>query len=136
VKAPFGERINQLKLAQLCSVSWAVALVSKYAVTASVCEAGVAPPATALNVSEEGLTVTTEVGTLIMVSVTRTVCVTEFELIVIRPVHTVPTVNPVWSTETAKGVLVGPARNAPDGVMLSQVLLVQLCSDTWAVALA
>ena len=91
VKVPFGERASQLKLAQLCSVSWAVAVVSKYAVTASVCEAGAAAPATALNVREEGLTVRTEVGTLIMVIVTRTVCVPEFVLTVTRPVHVVPT---------------------------------------------
>ena len=42
VKVPFGERVSQAELAQLCSVTWAVAVVSKNAVTASVWEAGAA----------------------------------------------------------------------------------------------
>ena len=57
VKLPVGERVSQLLLVQLCSDTWAVALVFVCAVTVSVCEAGAAPPATALNVKAEGLNV-------------------------------------------------------------------------------
>jgi hypothetical protein len=94
VKVPFGERASQLKLAQLCSVSWAVAVVSKNAVTTSVWEAGAAAPATELNVREEGLTVRTDVGGLIRVRVTVTVCVPELALTVIVPVQRLPTLSP------------------------------------------
>ena len=70
-----------------------------------------------------------------MVIVTRTVCVPEVVLTLIRPVHTRPTVSPDWLTETAKVVLAGPARKVPDGETVSQAVLVQLCSETCAVAL-
>ena len=59
VKLPVGERVSQLLLVQFCSDTWAVALVFVCAVTVSVCEAGAAPPATALNVKAEGLNVRT-----------------------------------------------------------------------------
>ena len=57
VKLPVGERVSQLLLVQLCCDTWAVALVLAWAVTANVWEAGVAPPATALNVKAEELKV-------------------------------------------------------------------------------
>lgn len=94
VKAPVGERVSQVLSAQLPSVIWAVAFVSKYAVTASVCEAGAAPPATALKVRAVGLTVRTDVSGLIRVRVTVTVCVPELAVMVIVPVQTLPAVNP------------------------------------------
>src|SRR5438067_991792 len=55
VKLPVGERISQLLPVQLCSETAAVALVMLCAVTPSVCEAGVAPPAIALNVNADEL---------------------------------------------------------------------------------
>ena len=63
VKLPVGERASQLILPQLCSDTWAVALVSYDAITVSVCEAGAAPSATALNVKAEGRNVRTAGGT-------------------------------------------------------------------------
>ena len=62
VKLPIGETVSQF-LAQLCSDSWAVALVSYDAITVKVCEAGAAPPATAVNVKAEGRNVRTAGGT-------------------------------------------------------------------------
>src|SRR5204863_6821504 len=57
VKLPVGERVSQLLLVQLCSATWAVALVLADAVTVRVCDAGAEPPATALNVKAEELSV-------------------------------------------------------------------------------
>src|SRR5260370_15245794 len=57
VKLPVGERVSQLLVVQLCSDAEAVALVGVWAVTVSACEAGAAPPATALNVKAEELKV-------------------------------------------------------------------------------
>ena len=50
VKLPVGASVNQLLPVQLCSETAAVALTLVCAVTPSVCEAGAAPPAMALNV--------------------------------------------------------------------------------------
>jgi hypothetical protein len=51
LKLPVGERVSQVVLVQLCSeAGWAVALVLVWAVTVRVCEAGAAPPATAVKV--------------------------------------------------------------------------------------
>jgi hypothetical protein len=94
VTLPVGDRVSQLLSAQLCSETWAVALVSNSAVTASVCEAGAAPPAAALNVKAEGLNVRTDAGTLITFRVTGTVCVPEAAMMEIVPLHEVPAVNP------------------------------------------
>jgi hypothetical protein len=57
VKLPVGDRVSQLLAAQLCFDICAVALVLVCAVTDSVCEAGAAPPASALNVKAEELSV-------------------------------------------------------------------------------
>jgi hypothetical protein len=57
VKAPVGDMVSQVLTLQLCSDTWAVALVLVGAVTVSVCDAGADAPATALNVNAEGLTV-------------------------------------------------------------------------------
>jgi len=93
-KLPLGEIVSQLLLPQLCSDAWAVAVVSYCAVTVTVCEAGAAPPATALNVKAEGLTVSSAVGTLMTFSVTGTVCVPEAATMEIVPLHVVPVVIP------------------------------------------
>ncbi len=50
VKPPVGESVNQLLPVQLCSETAAVALTLVCAVTPSVCVAGAAAPAIALNV--------------------------------------------------------------------------------------
>jgi len=50
VKLPVGESVSQLLPVQLCSETAAVALTLVCAVTPSVCEAGAAAPAIALNV--------------------------------------------------------------------------------------
>ena len=55
---------------QVCSDTWAVALVLVWAVTVSVCEAGAAPPATALKVSAEELRVRPDAVGAITVRVT------------------------------------------------------------------
>ena len=53
---------------------------------------------------------------------------------VIVPLHVVPPIIPDGLTETVKFVLVGPAMKLPIGVTVNQLLLVQLCCATWAVA--
>jgi hypothetical protein len=135
VKLPVGEIVSQLKLAQLSSTTWAVVFVLNCAVTVSVCEAGAAPPATALNAKVERLNVRVDAGTMITFRVTGTVCVPEVATIEIVPLHVVPVAIPDGLTETAKFVFDGPAMKLPVGVRVSQLLPVQLCSDTWAVAL-
>jgi hypothetical protein len=70
VKLPVGERVSQLLLVQFCSDTWAVALVFVCAVTVSVCEAGAAPPATALNVKAEGLNARTAAAAAVTSRVT------------------------------------------------------------------
>jgi hypothetical protein len=52
----------------------------------------------------------------------------------IVPAHEVPALSPVAFTETVKFEFDVPAVKLPVGDMLSQVLPVQLCSETWAVA--
>jgi hypothetical protein len=94
VKLPVGERVSQLLLVQLCSDTWAVALVLVCAVTVSVCEAGAAPPATALNVKAEGLNVRPAVVKPVTFRVTVAVCVTEAAVMEIVPLHVVPAVMP------------------------------------------
>jgi hypothetical protein len=94
VKLPVGERVSQLLLVQLCSDTWAVALVFVCAVTVSVCEAGAAPPATALNVKAEGLNVRTAAVEPVTLRVTVAVCVTEAAVMEIVPLHVVPAVIP------------------------------------------
>jgi hypothetical protein len=94
VNAPVGEMVSQLLLAQLCSVTWAVVLVSNTAVTMSVCAAGAAPPATAVNVRAAGLTVKTDAGTLITSKVMGTVSVLAAELMESVALHLVPTLIP------------------------------------------
>jgi hypothetical protein len=51
VKVPVGERYSQVLPRQVVGVTVAVALALPDAVTPSVCVAGAAPPATALNVN-------------------------------------------------------------------------------------
>jgi hypothetical protein len=70
VKLPVGERLSQLLVVQLCSETWAVALVLLCAVTVSVREAGSAPLATALNVKVEGVNVRGPVVAAVTSSVT------------------------------------------------------------------
>ena len=135
VKLPVGDTVSQLLLAQLCSDDWAVALVLLGAVTVRVCEAGAAPPAVALKVKAEGLTVSVAVAVAVTFRVTATVCVPEAAVMEIVPVHAVPAAIPDWLAETVKLVLVELAVKVPVGDIVSQLLLVQLCSDDWAVAL-
>ena len=94
VKLPVGERVSQLLLVQLCSDTWAVALVLVCAVTVSVCENGAAPPAAALNAKAEGLNVRPAVVKPVTFSVTVAVCVTEAAVMEIVPLHVVPAVMP------------------------------------------
>jgi hypothetical protein len=135
VKFPVGEMVSQVLVVQLCSDTWAVALVFDPAVTVSVCEAGAAPPATTLNAKAEELNVSPVVVELVTFRVTLAVCVTEAAVMDIVPLHVVPAASPDGLMETVKLVFDGPAVKVPVGVRVSQVLLVQVCSDAWAVAL-
>jgi hypothetical protein len=135
VKLPVGERISQLLLVQLCSDTWAVALVLLGALTASVCEGGVPPPAIAVNVKADGLKLSTPVARLDTVKVTGTDCVPAATVIDTVPLHVVPAVRPAAFTATVKSVLLELALKLPAGERVSQLLLVQLCSDACAVAL-
>jgi hypothetical protein len=130
VKLPVGERISQLLPVQLCSETAAVALVVICAVTPSACEAGVAPPAIALNVKEDELKVSTPVDMVDTFKVTGTVCVPAATAIEIVPLHVVPAVSPAGFTATVNTELVGLAVKLPVGESVSQLLPVQLCSDT------
>jgi hypothetical protein len=97
VKLPLGESVSQLRLVQLCSVAWAVALVFDGAVTVSVMDGGAAPLGVALNVSVEVLNVSS-VGPVEMppvtFRVTFAVCVAEPAVTEIVPLHVVPAANP------------------------------------------
>src|SRR5205823_5466506 len=111
--------------------TWAVAVVLAVAVTVSVCEPGADPPATALNVKLEELNAT--VGAAVTVRVTLAVCVTELDVMEMVPLHVLPARIPAGLTETVKIVFDVLAVKLPVGERLSQLLLVQLCSETWAV---
>jgi len=135
VKLPVGTSVNQVTFVQFCSDTWIVASVFVCAKTVSVCEAGAAPPAGAVNVYAERLNDIPGAVIPVTVSVTVAVCVTEAAVIEIVPLQVVPAVSPAGFTETVKFVLVGLAVKLPVGERISQLLLVQLCSDTCAVAL-
>jgi hypothetical protein len=63
-------------------------------VTVNVCEAGFPPPATALNVNEDGLSESPlEVG-LVTISVTLAVCVPAATVMDTVPLHVVPAARP------------------------------------------
>ena len=57
MKLPVGERVSQVLLQEVPGDAWALALILVWAVTVRVCEAGVTPPATAVNVKAVGLKV-------------------------------------------------------------------------------
>src|SRR5205085_5481700 len=105
------------------------------AVTASVCEAGAVPPATALNGKVEALNVRTPAVTPVTLRVTLAVWVTEPAVMDMVPLHVVPAAIPAGLTETVKFELAGLAVKLPVGERVSQVLVAQFCSDAWAVAL-
>ena len=88
VKLPVGERDNQLLVVQVCSDTWAVALVLVCAVTVRVCEAA-APPAAALKVSAEELNVRPDAVGEVTLRVTVAVCVPPAVIMEIVPVHVV-----------------------------------------------
>ena len=135
LKLPAGERLSQLLLVQLCSDACAAAPVVVCDVTVSVCDAGFPPPTTALNVNDDGLSERpVDVG-LVTFKVTLAVCVPEGTVIEMVPLHEVPAVNPVGFTEIVKLVFVELAVKLPVGESVNQLLLVQLCSETAAVAL-
>ena len=100
VKLPVGDSVNQVALVQLCSDTWVVASVFDCANTSSVCEAGAAPPAVAVNVYAERLNEIPTVVTPVTFRVTVAVCVTEAAVIEIVPLHEVPAVSPAGFTET------------------------------------
>ncbi|MGP8243524.1 MAG: hypothetical protein ACLQVN_03285 [Bryobacteraceae bacterium] len=93
VKLPVGERVNQLLPVQLCSDIEAVALVLLAAVTASVCESGTDPPATAVNVRLKGLNVSGPADATLRV--TPTVWVPEDVTMEMVPLQVVPAAIPV-----------------------------------------
>jgi hypothetical protein len=66
------------------------------------------------------------------VIVTATVREPEAAFMEIVPRHVVPAAIPDGLTETVKTVPAVPAVKLPLGERVSQVLLPQLCSDTWA----
>ena len=122
-------------LVQLCSEVWVLALVLVCAVTVRVCEAGATPLATALNVRVEELKVRPEVFGAVTVRVTVTDCVLVPAVKEIVPVHVVFAVSPDGLTETVKLVFDVPATKLPVGESVSQLLVLQLCSDACAFAL-
>src|SRR5260370_1567034 len=93
VKLPVGDMDNQLLVEQVCSDTWAVAAVLVCAVTVSVCEAGAAPPATALKVSAEEFNVRPDAVGAVTLRVTVAVCVPPAAIMEIVPVQVVPAVN-------------------------------------------
>jgi hypothetical protein len=135
MKLPVGERVSQVLLQEAPGDAWAVALVLVWAVTVRVCEAGATPPATALNVRLEELKVRPEAVGAVTFRVTVADCVAVPAVMEIVPVHVVPAVSPDGLTEMVKLVFDVPAVKLPVGERVSQVMLVQLCSDAWAVAL-
>jgi hypothetical protein len=92
VKLPVGERLSQLLAVQLCSDTWADALVLVWAVTVSVCEAGAAAPATAVNVKPVELN--TRAPAEVTLSVTLAVWVPEAADMEMVPLHVVPADSP------------------------------------------
>jgi uncharacterized membrane protein YadS len=93
VKLPVGERLSQLVPVQLCSETWALALVLVCAVTVSVCGDGAAPPATAVNVRAEELN-TRVAAAAVTLRVTLAVCVPEDETMEMVPLHVMPPDSP------------------------------------------
>jgi hypothetical protein len=67
--------------------------------------------------------------------VTLAVCVTEPAVMVIVPAQLVPAANLEGLVETVKMVPVAPPVKLPVGERVNQLLLTQLCRETWAVAL-
>ena len=92
VKLPGDERVSQLLLVQLCSETWAVALVLADAVTVSVCVDGADPPATAVNGKAVGLNV--RVAAAVTLRVTLAVWILEPAVMEIVPVQVVPAAIP------------------------------------------
>jgi hypothetical protein len=93
VKLPVCESVNQLLVVQLCSDTAADALTLLCAVTVNVCELGAEDPATALNVNEVLLKVRVA-AVAVTLNVTDTVCVTEFAVKEMVPVHVLPAAIP------------------------------------------
>ena len=135
VNPPVGESESQLFAVHVCCVICAVAPIFTGAVTDNVIAAGGTPPATALKVYAEGTTVSVDTVTPVTLIVTVTVCVTVPAVIEIVPVHVVPTLTPAWLTDTVKFVFAVLAVKLPVGDIASHAVLVQVCSDIWAVAL-
>jgi hypothetical protein len=133
VKVPVGEIASQLVSVHVDAVACAVAEMLFCAATVSVCAAGFAPPATALNVSCETLNVSVAESAAGTFNVTVADRTPEAALIEISPLHFVPAASPVGSAETVKVVPDEPAVKLPDGEIESHVLL-QLSADTAAVA--
>ena len=133
VKLPVGEIASQSVLVQVDAAACAVAVRVVCAATVSVCAAGFAPPATALNESAETLNVSVAESAAVTFNVTVVDRTPEAALIEIRPVHLVPLASPVGSTATVKVVPDEPAVKLPVGEIDSHVLL-QLSPDTCAVA--
>jgi hypothetical protein len=102
VKLPVGESVSQSLVVQLCSDTWAVALVLLWAVTVSVCEAGVAPPAAAVNVKLEALNVSgSDVVAADTVRVTSNISEPWLDATVTVLVY-VPTARPAGVTEIVR----------------------------------
>jgi hypothetical protein len=94
VNPPEGESVSQLVNVHVCTVACAFAPIFTGAVTDNVIAAGGAPPATALNVYADGITVSADTVNPVTLSVTVTDCVTEPTVKETVPVHVVPTVIP------------------------------------------
>jgi hypothetical protein len=125
--------LNQLLALQLFSEICATALVLLCAVTVKVCEAGADPFSAAVKVNAETLKVSCAEGAADTVSVTGTVCVPEGVIKEMAPLHVLPAEIPDGFTETRRLVFVWLATKLPLGMTASQMTVVQLCSDAWAV---
>ncbi|MGP8243522.1 MAG: hypothetical protein ACLQVN_03275 [Bryobacteraceae bacterium] len=93
VKLPVGERVSQLLPVQVCSDTEAVALVLVCAVTVRVWEAGMDPPAAAVNVRLEALSVSADEAAVTL-SVTFTLWVAEDVTMEIVPLQMLPAASP------------------------------------------
>jgi hypothetical protein len=94
VKSPTGDKVNQLRLAQVCIDIWAVAGVNVADNTVNVTGAGCPPPANALNVMPCVLSVSTPGASELTFICTDTVCVNPPAVIEIVPLQVVPALMP------------------------------------------
>jgi len=134
VTLPAGKRDNHLVLVQVCAVATALTVAPACAVTLSVCAAGAAPPAVALNVKPAGEIC---VGAGALTFRNTVVPQVPIELVVlIVPQQYDPAGMPEAVTDTVNVVSLWLAVNDPTGETVSQSAPVQVFSVTFTEAAA